>query len=153
MKVKTYQMELRDRIPFLVEENAAEYKAAERITGSAQVVGIMKEVFHLHQKAEEYLYLLTLSTSGELLGVFEVSHGSVNYSLIPVRSIFQRALQVGATQIILVHNHPSGNCIPSKQDKEATERVREAGDLMEIKLVDHIIIGDDYYSFCEKELL
>lgn len=153
MKVKTYQMELRDRIPFLVMDNVAEYKTEERVTNASHVEGIMKDIFHLHQKAEEYVYLLALSMAGELLGVFEIGHGSINYSLISNRSIFQRALQVGAAQIILVHNHPSGDCTPSKQDKEVTERVRQAGELMEIKLVDHVIIGDDYYSFCEKGLL
>lgn len=93
--------------------------------------------------------MIATDTKQKVLGVFEISHGTVNTSLISPREVFIRALLCGADYIILVHNHPSGNSHPSMEDKKVTERIKECGELMNIKLLDHIIIGDDYYSFQE----
>lgn len=154
MKVTKYEMELCDRIPFLVKESETEYGAkAMRITSPKEVDNLAREVFHLHKKAEEHLYLLGLSQSGELLGAFHLSKGSVNSSMVSGRSIFQRAFMIGATRIILIHNHPSGSSIPSQDDITVTERIKQIGEMMEIPLSDHIIIGDDYFSFCNEKML
>lgn len=153
MKITKYGMGFHERIPVLVKESVSEEITGERILTPEDAVAIMKTVYRLHKKTEEYVYLLALSTSGTLLGVFEIAHGSVNSSIVSTRSIFQRALVIGAARIIVVHNHPSGDCTPSTQDKEITKRIKEAGDLMEIPLVDHIIIGDHFFSFCEQDIL
>lgn len=106
-----------------------------------------------HQK-QEHMKLLMLNTKSKLLGECDISKGTVNASLISPRELFIEALNKQAVSIILLHNHPSGDPTPSKTDILLTKRVKEAGDLIGIELLDHIIIGDNcYISFAEKELL
>jgi len=97
--------------------------------------------------AEEYVYIACLSSAGRIIGIFEISHGSVNASFLHAREIFQRALMCGAVSVIMWHNHPSGSCTPSDWDKDVTQKVRDAGEIIGIRLLDHLIIGDGYYSF------
>ena len=84
--------------------------------------------------------------------MFEIAHGTVDGCLLSVREIFTRACICGAANIVLVHNHPSGEAEPSRQDDLMTQRVAEAGKIMGIHLLDHIIIGYcTYYSYHEME--
>lgn len=106
-----------------------------------------------HQKQEE-MKLLMLNTKSKLLGESNISKGTVNASLITPRELFIEALNKQAVSIILLHNHPSGDPTPSKSDVLFTKRVQEAGALIGISLLDHIIIGDNcYLSFAEEKLL
>ena len=91
-------------------------------------------------------------TKGKPLGVFEISHGTINQSICNPRDIFIKALLCGAAGIILAHNHPSGDVAPSKNDMEIYKRVKEAGQLLGIGLLDNIIIGNGYYSFTENHI-
>ena len=80
--------------------------------------------------------------------------GTVNYAVAAPREIFLEALKYKAVSIIMMHNHPSGDPTPSRNDLESTRKIREAGELIGISLIDHIIIGDNkYMSFSEKNLL
>ena len=82
------------------------------------------------------------------------SIGSHNASIVSAREIFQSALKANADHVILLHNHPSGDPSPSREDREITAQVASAGEIMGVPLADHIIIGDHcYYSFKEKRLL
>ena len=84
----------------------------------------------------------------------EISKGTVNAALITPRELFIEALQKNAVSIILLHNHPSGDPTPSREDMLLTERIRQAGELIGIELLDHIVMGDNcYISFSEQELL
>jgi DNA repair protein RadC len=106
-----------------------------------------------HQK-QEHIKLLMLNSKSKLLGEADISKGTVNASLISPRELFIEALNKQAVSIILLHNHPSGDPTPSKTDLLLTKRVKEAGEIIGIELLDHIIIGDNcYISFAEKELL
>ena len=106
-----------------------------------------------HQK-QENIKLLMLNSKSKLLGESDISKGTVNASLISPRELFIEALNKQAVSIILLHNHPSGDPTPSKTDFLLTKRVKEAGELIGIELLDHIIIGDNcYISFAEEELL
>lgn len=100
----------------------------------------------LRHRNTESVILVCLDSKGQLLQEKELSHGSVNMSLISPREIFLEALQCRAVNIILVHNHPSGDPTPSKSDIKLTENVRELGEKMDIVLLDHIIIGDNRYT-------
>jgi len=100
----------------------------------------------LRHRDTECVILVCLDSKGQLLQEKELSRGSVNMSLISPREIFLEALQCKAVNIILVHNHPSGDPTPSKADVTLTEHVRELGEKMEISLLDHIIIGDNRYT-------
>ncbi len=111
----------------------------------------MEEMRHCKQ---EELKLLMLNSKARLIGESNVSKGTVNASLITPRELFVEALQKGAVSIILLHNHPSGDPTPSKEDILITKRIKQAGNLIGIELLDHIIIGNNcYISFCEEEIL
>jgi len=82
-----------------------------------------------------------------------VSVGSLNQSIVTPRETFKTALLSNAAAIILVHNHPTGDPTPSTEDLEITRRLREAGDIIGIRILDHIIIGDSYFSFVESGVI
>lgn len=109
-----------------------------------------KQFMRIHEETEEYLYLICLNTKNKVIGVFELTHGTVNSSLFSVREVFQKALLANAVSIILMHNHPSGDPTPSRQDIEVTKRTSEAGTLIGVELLDHIVVGDWYCSLKEK---
>jgi DNA repair protein RadC len=102
----------------------------------------------------EQFYALLLSRNNKLLGIFEVSKGGMTGTVVDPRLIFIAALKGCATSIILAHNHPSGNLKPSQADIGITRRLVEAGELLEITVVDHLIVTvDGYLSFAEEGLL
>lgn len=106
-----------------------------------------------HQK-QEHMKLLMLNSKSKLLGEKDISKGTVNASLVSPRELFIEALDKQAVAIILLHNHPSGDTTPSENDLFLTKRVQEAGRLIGIELLDHIIIGNNcYMSFAEEKLL
>lgn len=108
----------------------------------------------LRHKDTECVYLLCLDAKGQLICEKKLSDGCVNMALISPREIFLEALKDKAVNIILVHNHPSGDPTPSGADRKLTANVAAVGDQMDIPLLDHIIIGDNRYtSFKEQKLL
>lgn len=138
----------KQHMPMLVAEREIEYTEYISFKNPENIVKILNDVFNLKAMAEEYMYMLTLTSACELISVFELSHGTYNMSLVGGREIMIRALLSGAAGIILVHNHPSGSIVPSKEDINETERINEICILMGIDFLDHIIIGgDDFYSF------
>lgn len=103
---------------------------------------------HLKNIPHEEMWVLFLNRANRLLGKEKLSMGGIQETSLDIRIIVKKALSRLATGVILVHNHPSGNIQPSRQDIAGTEALRAALDLMDIKLIDHIIIaGDNYYSF------
>lgn len=105
-------------------------------------------------KSREELLLIMLDTKGKLLRDAVISSGTINYSILEPREVFVTAFQYHAVQIILLHNHPSGDPTPSREDLIATKRIKEAGKIVGIELIDHIIIGDNQYiSMSERNLL
>ena len=106
-----------------------------------------------HQEKEKILLLL-LDNKLQFIEEYMISLGTVNSSLLSTRDVFIRALKVRASHIMLLHNHPSGDPKPSRQDILITRKIKEAGELMDIPLVYHIILGDGIYtSLKEEELL
>lgn len=156
MKVTRYNLN-RDKetgMLILAKESSHIYPAVDRVCAPADVADVMNDVFHLGIMAEEYMYMLCLNAAGRLIGVFEVSHGSMDCALTSPREIFMKALMAGAHHIILAHNHPSGDCTPSSDDRKTTDRVRESGKLLNMELQDHVIIGNGtYFSFKENGAL
>ena len=108
----------------------------------------------LRHEEQEVLLLLMLNQRGRLLKERYMFKGTVNASVISPREIFVEALAARAVQIILLHNHPSGDASPSQEDLNVTRRIKEAGQLLGIALTDHIIIGEHaYVSLREKHYL
>lgn len=105
-----------------------------------------------HQQ-QEIMKLLMFNTKTRLIGESDISKGTVNAAVISPRELFVEALQKNAVSIILLHNHPSGDPQPSKEDILVTRRVRDAGIMVGVELLDHIIIGNNrYVSMREKKL-
>lgn len=116
------------------------------------IKSILDQTVYLSHRAEEYLYMLAFNTKMKLLGIFEISHGSVNAAICSPREIFIRALLCGATYIIITHNHPSGDMAPSLKDIDVTKRIQSAGEIINIHLLDHIIVTPNgYFSMKESE--
>lgn len=152
MQIKTYRTELdENQHNVLVKENCYSYPI-EFLKDPKAVTDMLNAVFNLKNLAEEYVYMIAFNTKNRPLGVFEVSHGTVNQSVCNPRELFIRALLCGAACIILAHNHPSGDTVPSKMDIKNHKRIKEAGQLMGIQLLDSIIVGDGYFSFTEEEM-
>ena len=152
MKVKLYRAVLDDcRYPVLVKENGNYVCDGRKPFNNPEVIyDFCTRELDLNRAAEEYAYCFALDTKCHLMGVFEVSHGNVNGSIVSPREIFQKLLLLGAVSFIMVHNHPTGDASPTQEDAAVTERLRQAGELMGINLVDHIVIGEgNYYSFTE----
>ena len=95
----------------------------------------------------EHLVLLTLDTKNKITSINTVSIGSINTSIVHPREVFKTAILSNASSVILTHNHPSGDVTPSKEDIDITNRIKECGRILGIELLDHVIIGDDKYSF------
>lgn len=137
----------------LVKEKGVNYETL-KVNNPDKIAAMMQAVLHINELAEEHCYMIALNSSCRILGIFFLSKGTVSASLVSPREIFIRALLIGAVQIILCHNHPSGNANPSDSDLKATQRIKDAGELLNICLTDHIIIGKDrYLSFKEANLL
>lgn len=104
----------------------------------------------LSDKTQEYFYAIYLDTSKKIITDKLLFIGTSNFSLVHPREIFKEAYKASADSIILVHNHPTGNTTPSKNDFETTNNLRRVGELLGIKIIDHIIVGKhNYYSFFE----
>ena len=159
MRITTYTTRIKDNINVLVKERAFNYKTENSHLDSAEKIARMLcDVFELHLLAEEFVYLLSLDAKCKVLGIFEVGHGTVNACLLHVREVMIRNVLCGASAFIVAHNHPSGELSISRDDVSTTKKLYEAGELMGIHLLDHIIIGredekETYYSMAEHGLL
>lgn len=104
----------------------------------------------LGDKKQEHFYAVYLDNQKKIIGDKLLFIGTINYSLVHPREVFKEAYLLGASSIICVHNHPSGNPIPSKQDFDVTNTLISVGKILGIKVLDHIIIcKNNYYSFLE----
>ena len=103
-------------------------------------------VDELQDKKKEYFYALFLDTKNRIIGEELISVGTLNASLIHPREVFNPAIKASANSIILVHNHPSGDCTPSDVDKAVSKMLYNAGDLLGINVLDHVIIGKDSFT-------
>jgi len=103
----------------------------------------------------EEFKLLLMNRSNSVLGIMPVSKGGLSGAVTDVRLIYQGAIKANASGIIVCHNHPSGNLNPSESDIKITQKIKEAGNLMDIQLLDHLILtmNGSYYSFADNGLL
>lgn len=119
-----------------------------KITSSEIVFKYYKDLFF--NKKQEYFYCIYLDSNKCVIKEKLLFIGTLDYSLVHPREVFKEACGISASSIICIHNHPSGNVIPSRNDFDITNRLVQLGDLMGIKIIDHVIIGsDNYYSFLE----
>ena len=104
--------------------------------------------------AQEYLIVITLNGAHEAVGTHVVTKGLLNRTIVHPREVFAEAVKDRAAAIVVAHNHPSGTVDPSDDDKAVTDRLKAAGEIMGIKVLDHIVFTEDiYYSFLEHGLM
>lgn len=104
----------------------------------------------LKELDREHFQVLLLDTKNRVIKHETVSIGTLNTSLAHPREIFKKAIRYSCNSVIIVHNHPSGDVTPSKEDIEVTERLMEAGELLGITVLDHVIVGGGYWSYKEE---
>jgi DNA repair protein RadC len=110
--------------------------------------------FAFRDRRKEYFLTLLLDGKNRILKEVQISEGSLNQSIVHPREVFSPAVRESAAAVILVHNHPSGDPTPSREDTEITRRLKEAGEIMGVRVLDHIIIGDgSFVSFTSKGML
>lgn len=154
MRINFYDARIsEDARTILVKEKGGNYEST-KMNGPEEISLMLKTLLHMDELAEEHVYMIAPNASCRILGMFLISKGTISTSLVSPREVFLRAALIGAVQIILVHNHPSGSPVPSECDMELTKRLKAGGELLNICLADHIIIGENsYLSFKEAKLL
>ena len=137
---------------FTVKDEVADYlKTGTRFTAPSQVYETFSFLMH---ETKEMFMTLHLDGKNRIMAMDLVSIGSLNQSIVHPREVFKTACLSNAAALILIHQHPSGDPSPSSEDIAITRRLKEAGEIMGIKVLDHIIVGDgEYLSFVERGLL
>ena len=133
----------------LVHDTSVEYKS---IACSDDVADLLIGM-GLDTLAEEVFYIICLNAKGTVAGIHEISHGDLCSSSAHPREVFKRAILNNAAAIILAHNHPSGSTKPSDTDISTTERLINAGNLLGINVVDHIIVAEGSYCSMKSQSL
>ena len=140
----------------LTYKNKVKASDRKKITCSRDAYKIFMENWNpaIIEFVEEFKILL-MNRSNSVLGILEISKGGISGTVTDVRVVFQAAIKGNASGIICAHNHPSGNLNPSESDTRLTSKLKEAGNLMDIQLLDHLILSTegDYYSFADNGLL
>ena len=144
-KVATAAIELYKRLQ-------SRYNGQDAIRCSQDINALMYPF--LWDFPHEALWVLALNNASRVIKKVRVSVGGITQTAADVRLIMRILVEVSATQFVVVHNHPSGNKQPSRDDKHITERLKKAGEVFDIRLIDHVIIaGDTYYSFSDEGIL
>jgi len=122
-----------------------------KVSSSKNVYEWFKKIWSSQISTREEMYVLLLNRNNRILGYHQLSMGGINGTVADVRLLFATAVQSLATSVIIAHNHPSGTLEPSNADIQLTDKIKEAGKLMDISLLDHLIITDyGYYSFADE---
>ena len=146
-------------IPELIAEVQISYsshvKAKDRlkVSGSGDAADAFRKIWPTYDHIE-FSYMLMMNRQNQILGYHQLSKGGMTGAVIDVRVIFQVALKACATSIILAHNHPSGNLACSDADRKVTNQIKQAGVILDIPLLDHLIMTtDSYFSMADESIL
>ena len=124
----------------------------KKITSSKSVFEVMQPI--LGDLPHEEFWIIYLNNSNKVLLKQQQSKGGITGTLVDVRLVLKQALEVGATSLILAHNHPSGTLVPSEADKQLTQKLKQAANSLDIKVLDHLIVTEKaYFSFADDNLL
>jgi len=124
----------------------------KKITSSSSVFEFMQPI--IGDLPHEEFWIVYLNNSNRVLQKSQLSKGGITGTLVDIRLVLKNALQLGAVGIILAHNHPSGTLRPSQADKQLTQKLKNAGNSLDIKVLDHLIITEKaYFSFADENLL
>lgn len=148
MKINKYSVELNEnQHPLLIKESSYDFDTANNLSNVDIVFKMLNECFRLGYQAEEHLCLIAMDIKLKPLAIFEVAHGTSNTCIADSADVFKRAMLVGASRIILAHNHPSGDLKPSIEDRNAYDRYKELGQMLGIRVEDFVIVAqEDIFS-------
>ena len=140
----------------LIYKNKVKASDRKKITCSSDAYKIFMDNWNpeIIEFVEEFKILL-MNRANAVLGILEISKGGISGTVTDVRVVFQAAIKGNASGIICAHNHPSSNVKPSESDNKITQKLKEAGILLDIQLLDHLIISTegDYYSYADNSLI
>ncbi len=135
-----------------VGETQINYRTSKTKIRSASEV--FKEIEEFKNKKQEHFVVIYLDGGNHIMETRVITIGTINQSLVHPREVFSPAIEKRATSIIVAHNHPSGILSPSREDLLVTDRLKQAGKILGIEVLDHIIIGENgFYSFKEEKKL
>jgi DNA repair protein RadC len=130
-------------------EEAVELK---KITSSKSIFELMQPI--IGELPHEEFWIIYLNNSNKVVSKSQLSKGGITGTLVDVRLVFKNAIEIGAVGIILIHNHPSGALQPSEADKQITRKLKLAGESLDIKILDHLIVTEtNYFSFADEGIL
>ena len=126
-----------------------------KTTSPADVYRVIKSILDAEENGnfQEHFYVLGLNNANVIQYIDLISLGTANETVVHPRDIFRNAITKNIVSIIIAHNHPSGENLPSMNDKSMTKRTVQAGEILGIPVLDHVIVGETYYSFKENSLL
>lgn len=127
----------------VVKEETDIYYDGRRCNSPDLVEDILLKFYEQEDEGVEKFSVIALDTKNKIIGIQVVSVGTINSTLIHPREAFKFAISCNANSIFVAHNHPSGDLEPSREDIHITRRLKEAGELIGIKLLDHFIVGED----------
>jgi len=151
MKKKTIRLKVIKAVYETFNVEIDDFDFNSTITSSQQVYDLFK---YLINETKEHFITLHLDSKNKILALDFVSTGSMNVNVVHPREVMKTALLSSAAALLCIHNHPSGNPDPSREDIHITNRLKEAADVMGIRLLDHVIVGDGcYVSFADRGLI
>ena len=130
----------------LVKEKVGRYELPRETKSPEEAYKAITTITNVQEEAQEVFGILILNTKNKIVAVHEISRGTLNSSLLHPREVFKPAVLHNAAAIICFHNHPSGDKTPSEMDINITNRLVEAGDILGIEILDHIIVTDNGYA-------
>lgn len=129
-----------------------EVEKITKITSSKSVFELLQPI--IGELEHEEFWIVYLNNSNKVLNHSQLSKGGITGTLVDVRLVIKRALELGAVGLVLAHNHPSGGLRPSEADKNITRKLKNAAEVLDLKVLDHLIITQrDYYSFADEQIL
>ena len=134
-----------NKIKLLLKEESVEYSNS-KIKSSVDVVNLLKSTEQINLLPEEHIYLICLNTKNNVICYSQVAMGGIDNCIIDLKTIFKTVLLANAGRFILVHNHPSGDPTPSRNDIQITNRLIDASKVMGLEFLDHIIISKNNYA-------
>jgi DNA repair protein RadC len=145
-RIKTF------RVQFIAE--AAEFPAGSPCRSSEDVQRVARAIYESLDADKEHFVLLAMNNKNRVNGFKVISTGSLTASVVHPREVWRAALHLCAAAVVFVHNHPSGEPAPSPEDMEITRRLKETGDLLGIRVLDHVVLGlNRFYSFSDQAFL
>lgn len=155
MIIKEIETRLNEnRLPILKETKTIYKIDGRKAYNSPYEFYQLAAILELQDAAEERFYCIALNMKNRIEAIFRCGQGTINACQVDIRGLFQKALLFNTTNIVIFHNHPSGDCTPSEEDKMVTDRIYNGAKILGLNLLDHIIVADkNYFSFFEHNIL